>query len=331
MRAASFVEPNAPLRLVDLPAPVPGPGQVAIRMRASGVCGTDIHVWNGHFPVPTPLVLGHEPVGVVEALGAGVVHLKLGDRVGVSWFQKGCGRCSPCRRRKVQYCDTATSWINHGGGHCEVLLADADGCTLLPDGLDFAVAAPLFCAGYTVMSGYRNGRPQPGDRVAVIGIGGLGHLAVQVAKALGHEVVAVTGTESKRAEAKSFGADEVLVVKEHAGLELAAMGGADLVLSTSNSMQHNSQVVHGLRPEGRLVTMAVGGEPLAVDPMYLLMKQASVVGSMQDDRADLEEVLQLAAAGKVVPKLELYTLDEINRLMERQRDGKVRYRGVVAL
>lgn len=331
MRAAQYTQPDAPLRLVDLPVPTPGPGQVLVRMKASGVCGTDIHVWHGHFPVTAPLVLGHEPVGVVEVLGAGVQGLKVGDRVGVSWVQRGCGACGQCQRHRELYCDAATTWMTLGGGHCEYMLAEARGCTLIPDGVDWAVAAPMFCAGYTVMSGYRNARAKAGERVAVVGIGGLGHLAVQVAKAMGHEVVAITGSADKRAEALSFGADEVLVVKEHAGLELAAMGGADVCLSTSNSMRHNSQVLAGLRHEGRLVTMAVGAEPIAVDPMLMLLKQLSVVGSMQDERQDMVEVLALVAAGKVKPKLELYGLDEINTLMERQRDGKVRYRGVVEL
>lgn len=167
--------------------------------------------------------------------------------------------------------------------------------------------------------------------MAVIGVGGLGHLALQVAKALGHEVVAITSTAGKRDEALALGADEVLVVESHAGEELLAMGGADVILSTSNSMVQNSQVLAGLRPEGRLVTMAAGSEPLAVDPLLALSRQISVIGSMQNEREDLVDVLALAAAGRVAPKLETYALDDVNHLMERQRDGRVRYRGVLLL
>jgi D-arabinose 1-dehydrogenase-like Zn-dependent alcohol dehydrogenase len=211
------------------------------------------------------------------------------------------------------------------------MIGEAAGCTRIPDGLDWADAAPMFCAGYTVMSGYRNARPRPGDRVGVIGIGGLGHLAVQVAKAMGHEVVAITGTPAKRDEALALGADEVLVVKEHAGQELLAMGGADVVLSTSNGMKQNSQVIEGLRPEGRLVTMAVGEGKVEVDPLIALSRQITVTGSMQDEREDLVDVLQLAAEGRVKPRLETYPLAEVNDLMERQAAGQVRYRGVLLL
>lgn len=331
MRAAILTKFDAPITLRDLPMPEPGPGQVRIRMHASGVCGTDIHVWHGHFPVQLPIVLGHEPVGTVDALGAGVRGLKLGDRVGVSWVQRGCGTCGHCQSHKEKYCDSQVTWMSIGGGHCEYMLAEASGCTLIPAGLDWAAAAPMFCAGYTVMSGYRNARPRAGDRIAVIGIGGLGHLAIQVAKAMGHEVIAVTGTEQKRAECKQHGADDVLVVREHAGTELAAMGGVDVVISTSNSMKQNSQVLAGLRPEGRLVTMAAGAEPIAVDPLLALSKQISVIGSMQNHREDLVDILHLAARGKVRPMLETYTLDEVDALMQRQRDGKVRYRGVLQI
>jgi 2-desacetyl-2-hydroxyethyl bacteriochlorophyllide A dehydrogenase len=331
MKAAFLPSPNARLEVRDTAVPEPGPGEVRIRMIASGVCGTDIHVWHGLFPVQYPLVLGHEPVGLVDAVGAGVSALRTGDRVGVSWVQGSCGRCGHCQRQRPGYCEEQRTWMNHGGGHREFMIAEAAGCTLVPDGLDAESAAPMFCAGYTVMSGYRNARPRPGERIAVVGIGGLGHLAVQVAKAFGHEVVAVTGSAAKRAEALELGADEVLVVREHAGEELMALGGVDVVISTSNSMRHNSQVLAGLRPEGRLVTMAVGEGAIEVDPMLALSRQIQVIGSMQDQREDLVDVLALAAAGKVVPKLELYRLDQVNELMERQRDGKVRYRGVLQI
>ncbi len=332
MRAAVLTAFDAPLTIrKDQPVPEPGPGQIRIRMHASGVCGTDIHVWHGHFPVKTPLVLGHEPVGTVDALGPGVTDLRIGDRVGVSWSQKGCGRCGHCQRHHERFCATATTWMELGGGHCEFMIAESQGCNLIPDGLDWADAAPMFCAGYTVMSGYRNARPRPGERFAVIGIGGLGHLAVQVCKAMGHEVIAITGSAGKRDEARALGADDVLVVHEHAGTELMAMGGVDVVISTSNSMTQNSQVLAGLRVGGRLVTMAAGNQPIHFDPLMGLGQQIELIGSRQDERADLVDVLELAAKGKVRPKLETYALEEVNRLMERQRDGLVRYRGVLLL
>ena len=329
MKAALLKEYNSPLVFEDITTPEPGDGQVRIKMYASGLCGTDLHVIHGQLPLKLPSVLGHEPVGVVEKLGAGVTKLKEGDRVGVSWVQDGCGRCPHCQRKKELYCADQTTWMHNGGGNSEYMIAEADGCTLLPENISWEVAAPIFCAGYTIMSGYRNANPKPGEKVAVIGIGGLGHLALQTAKALGHEVIAITGSENKRDEAKQLGADEVVVVKEHAGKELMAIGGADIVLSTSNSMKQNSEVIDGLLPEGRFVTMAVGGEPIQVNPVTALMKQIAVKGSMQNNRQDLVEILNLAAEGKVKPMLETYQFNEVNKAVERLSEGKVRYRAVM--
>jgi D-arabinose 1-dehydrogenase-like Zn-dependent alcohol dehydrogenase len=209
------------------------------------------------------------------------------------------------------------------------MIAEAEGCTLLPDGLEWEHAAPLFCGGFSAMSAFRAAKPQSGDRIAVIGIGGLGHLAMQVAKAMGHEVVAITNSPDKQEDARAMGADDVLVVKDHVGRELAKMGGADAVLSFSPSMKQNSQAVEGLRPGGRLVTTAVSAEPIQADPVQMLFKQTSIIGSAHNDPADLVEILGLAATGKVTPRLEVYRLDEINSVLARLADGKVRHRAVV--
>ena len=331
MRAAYFTGPHQPIDIRDVTVPEPGPSQVRIRVHASGVCGTDVHYWNGTLPLPVPTVLGHEPVGTIDALGAGVTALRVGDRVGVNWVQAGCGRCLCCQQRRINFCQEQHTWVSLGGGHCDYMIAHAEGCTLLPDGLAWETAAPMFCAGYTVMSGYRNGKPKPGDRIAVIGIGGLGHLAVQIAKAHGHDVIAVTASEQKRAEALVLGADDVLVIREHAGNELMNMGGANVVLSTSNNMRHNGEILSGILPEGRLVSMAIDAAPIAIDPLLLLDRQISVIGSQQSGREDLVEILSLAAAGRVRPKLEVYALAEINAVMQRLSEGKVRYRSVLTL
>jgi len=178
MRAAVLTEFRKPWSIRTLPDPKPQAGQVLLRMKASGMCGTDLHVHHGDFPVSLPLVLGHEPVGVVEEVGAGVTALRKGDRVGVSWAQKGEGRCHFCQEGRFAYCPEHQTWMHLGGGNSELMLAWATGCTLVPQGLSDAEAAPIFCAGFTVMSGLRNATPRPGDRVAVLGIGGLGHLEI---------------------------------------------------------------------------------------------------------------------------------------------------------
>jgi D-arabinose 1-dehydrogenase-like Zn-dependent alcohol dehydrogenase len=179
------------------------------------------------------------------------------------------------------------------------------------------------------MSAYRAARPQPGDRIAVIGVGGLGHLALQVAKAMGHEVVAITNSLDKQQDAKAMGADDVLVVKNHVGQELTKMGGVDAILSFSPSMKQNSQALEGLRPGGRLVTTAVSAEPIQGDPVQMLFKQTSIIGSAHNNPADLIDILELVARGKVKPQLEIYPLDEINRVLARLTEGKVRHRAVL--
>lgn len=329
MRAMMMTGVREPFAQQDMPDPQPGPGQVRIRLHATGVCGTDVHVWHGELPVPLPLVLGHEPAGVIDKTGPGVRYPNVGDRVGVSWFQAGCGRCRYCQIKQAKFCAEPKTWITNGGGYAEYMIAEAEGCTLLPDGLGWEPAAPLFCGGFSAMSAYRAARPQPGDRIAVLGVGGLGHLALQVAKAMGHEVVAITNSPDKQQDAKAMGADDVLVVKDHVGQELAKMGGVDAVLSFSPSMKQNSQAVEGLRPGGRLVTTAVSAEPIQADPVQMLFKQTSIIGSAHNDPADLVDILALVAAGKVKPQLEIYPLNEINRVLARLAEGKVRHRAVV--
>jgi D-arabinose 1-dehydrogenase-like Zn-dependent alcohol dehydrogenase len=330
VRAAVMTAFREPFRIEERPDPVPGPGQVLLRVRASGLCGTDLHIWRGEYPgLAPPLVLGHEPAGVVEAPGAGVTHLRQGDRVGVPWVQRGCRRCDACGAGREMYCRQAVTWATLGGGNAELMLADAAGCVLLPEDLAWEQAAPMFCSGFTVMSGYRNAAPRPGDRIAVLGAGGLGHLAIQVARALGHEVVAVTNAGDKLDMLRALGADHVLVVRHHAGRELRALGGVDVVLSTSNSMTQTAELLLGLRDEGRLVVMGMGRDPIPVPPNLTVSRQLVVKGSKQNDRRDLAEILALAGAGRVRALVETWALEDVNRAWERLEQGRLRFRAVL--
>jgi len=329
MRAAVMTEVRKPWTIKNLPDPKPQPGQVLIRIRASGMCGTDLHVHHGVMPVPLPLVLGHEPVGEIVEVGAGVAGLRAGDRVGVSWAQRGCGRCRFCQEQREGYCAEYQSWIHLGGGNSELMLAWASGCTLVPAGLSDEAAAPIFCAGFTVMSGLRNAEPRPGDRVAVLGIGGLGHLAVQYARALGLEVIAVTGNPDKKEEARKLGANDVVIASDGLGQALLEAGGADVILGTTNSAAHATQALRGLRPEGRMVNMGLVDGPIQADAGHFLSSQVRLIGSKQNHRRDLVEALDLAAAGKVKPRIEVYPLDKINEARDRLEAGKVRYRAVI--
>ena len=322
MRAIVISEFNKPWELRELADPRPAPGQVLIRVHCSGMCGTDLHVHHGVFPLKTPIVAGHEATGVIVEVGAGVTDLRVGDRVGAFWNQKGCGRCAVCQSGRPDRCRQAESWMNIGGGNSELMLAWASGCALIPDGASFEAAAPIFCAGYTVMSGLRNGDPRPGERVAVLGVGGLGHLAVQLSKAVGLETIALTGQADKKEELRGFGADEVLVSGDDPGSVLRDAGGADVILSTTNSARQISAAFKGLRPGGRLVNMGLPDAPISIDPMALLFGQRQLRGSSQDERRDLFEALALVAAGKVKPKIEAYPLAEANAARSGWRPGR---------
>jgi D-arabinose 1-dehydrogenase-like Zn-dependent alcohol dehydrogenase len=329
MRAAVITEFKGPWQIREVPDVRPAGGQVVIRVHASGMCGTDLHVHNGVFPLEPPFVAGHEATGEIVELGAGVTDLKVGDRVGVFWNQKGCGRCEACQAGRGVNCASQQTWMHVGGGNSELMLAWAAGCALLPDGVSYEEAAPIFCAGYTVMSGLRNASPAPGERVAVLGVGGLGHLALQLAKAVGLETFAITGQPDKQKELRELGADEVVLSGEDAGKALQAAGGADIILSTTNSAAQIAAAFNGLRPGGRLINMGLPDGPLVIDPLSLTFGQRQLRGTVQDERSDLAEALQYLARGKVKPRIETYPLTKVNDVRERLAAGKVRYRAVL--
>ena len=329
MHAPVITELNQPWEFQQVPDPAPGPGQVVIRMHACGMCFSDVLVHRGQWPVKLPIVAGHEPVGEVVALGPGVTTLRAGDRVGVCWMQRGEGRCRECQSGRPVRCEHTQTWMDLGGGYGELMLAWAEGCVLLPDRLAYEDAAVAFCAGFTSMSGLRNAAPQPGERVCVLGVGGLGHMAVQLAAALGLETVALTTSPDKAQYARDLGAADGILMGDDPGQALAAAGGADIVLATTTSAELVAKVVSGLRYGGRLVTMGVTG-PLHIEDMTtLLFKQCSVKGSTHNNRSDLVEVLQLMAAGRVRPRIETYPMAEINEVRKRVEAGQVRYRAIL--
>ena len=333
MKAAVLVKHNAPWELKEVKNPIPEAGQVLIKIHACGLCGTDAHIHQGHLPYPLPLIPGHEPVGEILQLGAGVTDLKVGDRVGVSWVQKGCGRCMYCQSKEDLYCtgpDKAVqTWANMGGGQAELMIAWAQGCTLLPANLDYDLAAPLFCAGYTIASGYANAAPKSGDKIAILGLGGLGHLALQYAKAKGHETFVITHSDSKREFAKKLGANVVITSQEHVGKALMKAGGVNIILHTGNSAKLAVQALQGLLPEGKLVNMSVDPEPFVIPPYLLVSKQLQIVGSKQNKRRDLIDILELTAQGKIKPIIEVFPLDQINEVLQRLIAGNIHFRAVL--
>jgi alcohol dehydrogenase len=326
MRAAVVPAISKKWQLQEIPKPSPGPNQVLIKIHASGLCYTDVHITDGHIPTQFPRTIGHEPVGEIVEMGQGVRTRKVGDRVGVPWVQASCGRCESCLRGKPMFCAEAIgTGIGTPGGHAEYMVAYADATVPLPERLSYEQAAPIFCAGYTVWSGLRWADPQPHERIAVVGIGGLGHLAVQYAKAAGFETIAISRSPDKDKMIRELGANEIL----RDGQGLAKAGGADVVLGTSNSVDAMADTIQGLRPDGRLVLMGFEAKPLAVHPADLIMRRISVIGSQQNGPDYLYEALDYAAKGKVKVIIETYPLNEVAKAYDRVVEGKVRFRAVI--
>ena len=327
MKAAVVPSVNGKWEVKEWQTPKAGPNQVVIKIHASGLCYTDVHITHGVIPTQFPRVLGHEPVGEIVEIGAGVTSRRVGDRVGVGWHQKGCGRCEWCLRGKKELCpNSINTGIGLQGSHAEFMLAYADATMLIPDALSYEQAAPIFCAGYTVWSGLRLADPKPHERIAVVGIGGLGHLALQYSKASGFDTIAVTQSKDKEKMIREMGADEVVANGE----KLMAAGGADVLLATSNSWASTADAAKGMRPGGRIILMGVGPEPLAYNP-ELMFKRVAVIGSSQNGPEFLYEALDYAAKGKVKVVEEIYKLDEINKAYDSVADGKVRFRAVIMM
>jgi len=326
MRAAVAPVVHGRWEVKEVPTPAPGPNQVLIKIRASGICYTDVHQTRGELPGDFPRILGHEPVGEIVAVGPGVTTRRVGDRIGVPWLQAACGRCEWCARGKPMFCaQQAGTSGQMSGGHAEFMLAYAAATVLLPDGLSYEQAAPIFCAGYTVWSGLRIAEPQPHERIAVVGIGGLGHLAVQYAKAAGFTTIAVSRSPDKDRSIRELGADEIV----RDGQGLAAIGGADVILGTSNSNDAMADSIQGLRPDGRFVLMGYEAKSFPVPPADAILKCLRIIGSQQNGTEFLYEALDYAAKGKVKVIVETYRLDEINKAYERVAEGKVRFRAVI--
>jgi len=328
MKAAVVPAVSSAWQIKDVQQPQPGPNQVLVKMHASGICYTDVHETLGHIPGPFPRILGHEPVGEIVAVAPDVTTRKVGDRVGSAWIQSTCGRCEWCQRGRRMFCrDMKAVGIHAPGGHAEYMLMNADATYLVPEKISYEQAAPIFCAGYTVYSGLRWADPKPHERVAVLGIGGLGHLAVQYAKAAGFDTIAISHSPDKDKLIRDLGADEIV----RDGKSLAAAGGADVILSTSNSTKAMNDSIQGLRPDGRLVAMGADAEPISVPLMDLIGKRVRVIGSQQNGPEYLYEALDFVAQGKVKTIVETYSLAEAPKAYERVVEGKARFRAVLMM
>ncbi|KAK8099848.1 zinc-binding dehydrogenase [Apiospora kogelbergensis] len=333
-KAAVIEKANAPLVIKELPLKSPGPKQVLVKVLACGVCHSDSGAQGGHFGNPFPLVPGHEIIGDVVALGEGVSRVTLGDRAGGPWHGGHDNACNQCARGMFQTCDNAQiNGVTRDGGYAEYVLLREEAVVRLPKDTDPAAAAPLLCAGVTVFNGLRKLRVEQGGLVAVQGIGGLGHLAIQYASKMGYRVVAISSGASKRDFAHQLGAHAYIDSSAcDAAAELRKMGGggAAAIVATAPNPAAIGPMVAGLRVGGKLLVVAAAG-PITVDSNTMLMRAASVVGWPSGHALDAEEAVQFAADHGIRCMVEKFTLEDANRAMEHCTSGKVRFRGVLVL
>src|SRR5580692_3593917 len=330
MKAAILREFKGPLTIEEVAQPRPEAHEVLIQVGACGVCHSDLHVADGDWPqlVPItkrPLILGHEIAGRVVEKGASVVQLEVGDRVGVPWVHWTCGECEFCREGNENLCvKQKITGVTVDGGYAEFVKVPASHATRIPDGLSSVDAAPLFCAGVTVYRALKHAKIQPRQRLAVFGVGGLGHLAVQMAIELGAIVTAIDVSDEKLAQAKNLGASVTLnsttvnVVKE-----LRRAGGAHVALVTSAAKAAYDTAFPCVRPTGTLLVVGLPSEPICFPPIMMAATEVRIQASSVGTREDLQHVLAMAAAGKIHCQTATRPLAQINEVLEQLRHGQV--------
>jgi alcohol dehydrogenase len=335
MKTAVVTAPNTPIVIEDRPIPQPKAGEVLIKVHACGVCHSDLMVLLGYFPFATyPRVPGHEVAGVVEMVGEGVTWPKVGDRVGMQWLFSACGHCDLCVRGDEVMCPFGTvTGVNQDGGYQEYMIAPALYVAPIPDALSFLDAAPLMCAGLTVFNGLRNAGFQPGQKVAVIGMGGLGHLGILYAKAMGARVAVISGSPDKQDEAHELGAEYFVNTKARkAGEALRDWdGGADIILATAPSSEAATEAVPGLAPDGTLVVLGVGPGNIQVSPMDLVGGRRKVMGSPSGGRKDIRATLNFSVHNQVLPRVTKFPLEDAGKVLDMMHSGKLRNRGVLVI
>ncbi|OGP75921.1 MAG: hypothetical protein A2Z13_00115 [Deltaproteobacteria bacterium RBG_16_64_85] len=334
MKAAVCEAFGKPLVLSEVPTPSPGPREALIRVSGCGVCHSDLHLVDGDWKdwgTPLPIVPGHEATGIVEKVGSEVKTLAPGDRVGIPWMQFACGECAPCKSGAEMLCAAQKSTgVTVNGGYAEFVKAPAAFTHRIPEGLDLVEAAPLLCAGITVFAPLRRAGNLAGKTVAVAGIGGLGHLGLRMASAMGARVVAILRGEEKIPLARQMGASEIIdAEKEKIGKRLSSMGGADLILLTGISARLFEQCIPGLGPNGTLVVLAAIAEKASLIPAGLITGQKHICGSVIGTRDDMDAMLRFAADHGIAPLVERHPLKNTNEVLERLRKGKVRLRAVL--
>jgi len=338
MKAAVLHELKKPMTVEDVERPVPGEGEVLIKVEASGVCHSDLHVAEGDWKqfagiTKLPLIVGHEVAGKVVEVGPGVRELKIGDRVGVPWIYWTCGECEFCREGNENLCvKQKITGVTVNGGYAEFIKAPASHATRIPDAVSSVQAAPLFCAGVTVYRAIMQAKPQRGQRLAVFGVGGLGHLAIQIAVHLGLEVSAVDVADDKLALAKSLGAVNAFnAATANVVKEIRRLGGAHIVLVTSGSKAAYDTAFYCLRPTGTLLAVGLPANEISFPAIMMAAGEVNIKASAVGTREDLKQVLALAAAGKLHCQVAARPLADVNAVFEDMRAGKIAGRVVLTM
>jgi propanol-preferring alcohol dehydrogenase len=328
MNAAVVPVLGAPLEIRRVPVPVPGAGQVLVRMEASGLCHTDIHAARGDWPVkPTaPFIPGHEGVGIVEALGPGANVHRVGERVAIAWLGSACGACSYCLSGWETLCEKQqNSGYSVDGAYAEYAVADDQYVVSVPAGISAFDAAPLTCAGVTTYKALKVAGLRPAETAVIYGIGGLGHLALQYARVFGGRVIAVDIEDSKLELAARLGADEVIDARSGDAAEaVRKLGGADVAVALAVSPRAFEQAYGSLRRGGRLVCVALPADDRMTVPIFdTVLGGKSIIGSIVGTRQDLAEVFALHAAGRTEVIAEPRRLEQVNECFEAVLAGKV--------
>jgi alcohol dehydrogenase len=332
IRVVEVAAAGEPLKIVERDLPEPGPGQVRVTVEASGICHTDAVLAGGWLPgAAFPVVPGHEIAGRVDALGEGVEGWRVGQRVGVGWYGGACGRCAACREGDSVDCpNLQVPGLSYPGGFADAVVVPAGALAAIPDGLSAVDAAPLMCAGVTTYNALRNSVARPGDVVAIVGVGGLGHLGVQYAARFGFDVVAVARGREKEAAARELGARHYVdSTTEDVGAALTALGGAKVVLATATDSAAMAAAVDGLAARGQLILAGASVEPLPITPMQLIFGSRSVIGHASGTARDSEAALAFSTLAGVRPWVETVPLEQAAEGYERMLSGAARFRVVL--
>jgi D-arabinose 1-dehydrogenase-like Zn-dependent alcohol dehydrogenase len=331
-RAMQVAAAGGAFELVQKTFPDPGPGQVRIRVQACGVCHSDSLTKEGVWPgIQFPRVPGHEVAGVLDAVASDVPSFKVGQRVGLGWHGGHCNYCTPCRRGDFILCQNQpVSGIHYDGGYADYVVAPANAIALIPDDLKDADAAPLLCAGITTFNALRNSGARAGDTVAILGIGGLGHLAIQYAAKSGYRTVAIARGQDKGPLAKQLGAHIYIdTTNEDPAKELQKLGGAQVIVSTITVAKALDWVIDGLAPGGKFMVVGAPDGPVVVNPFPLILGRRSVVGWPSGTGMDSEDTLNFSVLTGVRPMIESYPIDKAEEAYARMMSGKARFRVVI--